>query len=350
MLSPSELEQAARMFYAQSKYSVDAGCPTYAAILDGCIADVRAGGPVCDLLQLWDRKGESAFSLRLLGALHRLALDGKAPDLAKFFLTTGGAQNPDHVWPVAREAFVQHRDFVIAYTQSPPQTNEVARSAVLWAGFLAIAAQFPHPLRLREIGASAGLNLMWDQYRVNASAFTWGKADAALELTTRWEGNAPAAVPISISDRAACDREPIDIHTADGRARLQSYIWPDQLHRMERLRKACDIATQTPFRLDKADAAMWIAQELRDLPKGQTTVVYHSIFRQYLDAETDGKLQAAMEEAGTRATTAAPLAWLAMEIPNMKSYPDITLTTWPDGKTRTLGTAHYHGEWIKWGA
>jgi hypothetical protein len=337
------------MLDAQSKYSVDAGCPTYAAILDGCIADVRAGGPVCDLLQLWDRKAESVFALRLLGALHRLALDGKAPALAKFFLTTGGIQNPAQVWPVARETFVQHRDYVIAYTQSPPQTNEVARSAVLWGGFLAVAAQFPYPLRLREIGASAGLNLMWDQYRVNAGSFTWGNPDATLELKTRWEGPAPAAQSITIADRAACDREPIDIHTDDGRARLQSYIWPDQLHRMQRLRTACDIALKTPFRLDKADAAEWVEQELAALPHGQTTVVYHSIFRQYLSPETDRKLQAAMEDAGRRATLASPLAWLSMEIPNMKSYPDIMLTTWPTGETRKLGTAHYHGDWIKWG-
>ncbi|MBL8628687.1 MAG: DUF2332 domain-containing protein [Rhodospirillaceae bacterium] len=348
MLSTAATEFSVRMFQAQKTYSVAAACPTYAAILDGCIDDVRSGGPICDLLQGWDGKTESAFALRLLGALHRLALDGKASELARFFLTTGGAQNPDHVWPVAREALIRHRDFMLQYATSPPQTNEAARSSVLWGGFLTIASQFKHPMRLREIGASAGLNLMWDQFSVSSGSFTWGPPNAALALTTRWEGSAPELAPFTISDRAACDREPIDIHSIDGRARLESYIWPDQLHRMDRLRKACAIAQRIPFRLDRADAADWVTQELRVRPQGQTTVVYHSIFRQYLPADTDAKLQSAMDEAGTRATDDSPLAWMAMEIPNANSYPDLTLTTWPGGETRKLATAHHHGDWIKW--
>ncbi|MBL8642544.1 MAG: DUF2332 domain-containing protein [Rhodospirillaceae bacterium] len=348
-LSPAETERAVSMFQLQRDYSVKSNAPTYAGILDGCIADVRAGGPVSSIVAHWDGVLESVFALRMLAALHRLALDGKAPKLAGLFLTCGGKQAPEQAWPAARELIAEHADYIVAYCGRAPQTNETARSGVLLGGFLTIAAEYPFPLRLREIGASAGLNLMWDQYRVTTPAFTWGRSDARLELSAQWQGELPPLkAPITISDRAACDRDLIDIHKADDRTRLESYIWPDQPHRMKRLRTACAIALDTPFRLDQADAAEWIERELRNLPEGQTTAVYHSIFRQYLPPAADRKLEDVMTRAGARATGKAPLAWLAMEVPRADAYPDLTLTMWPGGERRKLATAHYHGDWIKW--
>jgi hypothetical protein len=347
MLSAKDIERAVRMFAVQRDYAVDAGVPTYVAILNGFIDDVRTGGPISPLLQNWDGTAEAAFSLRILGALHRLALDGRAPALARMFLTTGGRQDAEAVWPIARTTLEEHRDFIIAYTHSPPQTNEVARSAVLWSGFLHIAAQYRLPFRLREVGASAGLNLWWDQYRVDGPTFSWGPHGSPVRLTLNTEGPVPDAVPIAIVDRAACDASPIDIRKADDRARLESYIWPDQPHRLERLRSACDIARQNPFRLDQADAGDWLERELETLPQGQVTVVYYSIFRQYVSAATEAKLQAVIESASARATRDAPLAVLAFEMQGT-TFPDLVLTTWPTGETRTLASAHYHGEWVKW--
>ncbi|MSO98558.1 MAG: DUF2332 domain-containing protein [Rhodospirillaceae bacterium] len=346
-LTPAEIERAGRMFAEQLKYNVAANAPTYAAILEGCISDLRTGGPVCGILEHWDGLDTSAFALRILSALHRLALDGKASALAALFPTTGGIPAPERVWPVAKAMLADHADYVIGYCARPPQTNEVARSAILLGGFLAIADQFLYPLRLLEIGASAGLNLMWDKYRTTTTGFSWG--ESVLELRTQWEGPLPnLSAKIAIASRAACDRDPIDIRNADDRARLESYVWAEQVRRMERLRQACAIALQTPFRLERADAADWLAQELRDLPKGQTTVVYHSIFRQYVSRATDAHLKAVMAEASARATNKAPLAWLALEVPDAKAFPDLTLTMWPGGASTTLATAHYHGEWVRW--
>ncbi len=64
----------------------------------------------------------------------------------------------------------------------PPQTNEVRRSALLLPGFIEIARKTGLPLRLLEIGASAGLNQVWDEYRYTYRGRqgddTWGKSDA----------------------------------------------------------------------------------------------------------------------------------------------------------------------------
>jgi len=347
-LSAEVVERAVAMFAGQRAYCAKAGVQTYVAILDGMIADLRGGGPTQHTLAHWDGTNNSAYPLRVLGALHRLALDGKAPELAALLPTTGGVANPDKAWAEASKILSEHLEYVTAYCTRPPQTNEAGRSAVLLGGFLTIAAQFRRPLRLLELGASAGLNLMWDKYRVNAGAFSWGDP-SSLHLQTVWDGPAPPLdAPISVVSRAGCDQDPINIAHADDRARLESYIWPDQVHRMERLRAACKVAMQTPFRLDKADAADWLARELLTLAAGQTSVVYHSIFRQYVPIDISARLQTIMDEAGTRATTDAPLAWLAMEITDLTKPPNLTLQTWPNGRAGTLATAHHHGEWVNW--
>jgi hypothetical protein len=348
-LYAENIERAANMFAGQRMYCVKAAVHTYVAILDGLIDDLRAGGPTKKVLVHWDGTDNSAYPLRVLGALHRLALDGKAPELAALFPTTGGIASPHEARSAAVRLLDEHLGFVIDYCTRPPQTNEVGRSAVLLGGFLTIAKQFGQPLRLLELGASAGLNLMWDQYRINAGTFTWGNRSARLGLKTVWEGPPPPLdAPISVVSRAACDQDPIRISDADDRARLESYIWPDQVHRMERLRAACQVALDTPFRFEKADAADWLESEVRELPRGQTTVVYHSIFRQYVHPEASARMDAIMNDACARATPDAPLAWLAMEIADLTKPPNLTLQTWPNGEAQTLATAHHHGEWVKW--
>jgi hypothetical protein len=80
------------------------------------------------------------------------------------------------------------------------------------------------------------------------------------------------------------------------------------------------------------------------------TVVYHSVFWTYLPDHIQNALRATIETAGARATSSNPLAWLQMEIRDLKSMPELMLTLWPGGKTRDLATAHFHGDFVKWHA
>ena len=47
---------------------------------------------------------------------------------------------------------------------SAPQTNEIARSAMLLPGFLQVARETGLPLDICEIGSSGGLNLLFDRF------------------------------------------------------------------------------------------------------------------------------------------------------------------------------------------
>src|SRR5690242_6567790 len=95
---PEEIDEA---FQVQVAGCAQLGSPLYAELLERARADVRAGGVVARLLDGWTGKPvQDALLLRLLGAAHRLVLDGRAPDLAAHFPSAGGSPQ----WPAAWNA------------------------------------------------------------------------------------------------------------------------------------------------------------------------------------------------------------------------------------------------------
>ncbi len=45
-------------------------------------------------------------------------------------------------------------------------------------------------------------------------------------------------------EQAAADLSPLDIDTPAGRIAIQSFVWPDQTERMQRLRVALEVAAE----------------------------------------------------------------------------------------------------------
>src|SRR6185437_26036 len=97
---------------------------------------------------------------------------GDAPDLAAHYPSVGGT--PHGPWPAFLATLREHGDELRRRLDDPIQTNEIARCAPLLGGFLEVAGTTGLPLRLLEIGSSAGLNLRFDRYRYQLGAETWG--------------------------------------------------------------------------------------------------------------------------------------------------------------------------------
>lgn len=102
--------------------------------------------------------------------------------------------------------------------------------------------------------------------------------------------------------------------------------------------------------IDRADAVEWLDARLAESTPGLATVVYHSYFWQYLSAEDDAAGRAVIEQAGRRATEAAPFAHLALEVPPSGDYAhsELRLQLWPGGRERLLGTCVVHPVTVEW--
>ena len=336
----------------QGEICAKLGSPFTGALLARSADDLEAGGPTLALVRPWaDATIRDLFNdatpLRLVGALHDLALSGEDPVLAAAYPKPGREADPAAAWIAARTAMIRWQDRLEAFMAHEPQTNEVRRSVCLTPGFLQIAEETRMPIRAFEIAASAGLNLNWDHYAYRFGEAAWG--DGPVVIDTDWTGPPPPVdAPVKVIERAACDRRPGDLSDPDQRRRLLAYIWPDQFERLARIRAAIDLARKLGVTVEAADAVDWT--ERRAAPQaGAVTVIYHSVFWQYMPQERQAALAAVIEALGARASAEAPFAWLRMEPPpqNMAAM-EVRLTLWPGGEERILAEVHPHGAWVKW--
>ncbi|HEY8495033.1 MAG TPA: DUF2332 domain-containing protein [Myxococcota bacterium] len=340
----------AAAFRTQARGCQQAGSPIYAELLSRAADDLEAGGPFAEIVA--DYRGQpilDALPLRVFGAIHGLVLDGEAPELAAYYPSAGGTFEPEGAWrALLALARARTEELRRAAVERRVQTNEVRRSAALLGGFLHVARATGLPLRLLEVGASAGLNLCWDRYHYRLGPHRWGDASARVTIESDWSGAAPdLGAPVRVASRAGCDVAPIDVRDPIQRRRLESFVWPEQLDRLAALRGAMAAAQADPPRLEAARAGDWVARELAAPVPGTATVLFHSVVWWYLPEEERARVDADVRAAGKRATREAPLAWLRMEGARVEEA-ELRLALWPTGEDQLLARVHWHGAWVAW--
>ena len=284
----------------------------------------------------------ASVPLRIAGGLHALVRAGRVPELAACYPP---GECEDRVLAQALVGVLQNEDaFLCDWVRTAPQTNEVGRSAVLLAGAAEVVARFGLPLRLSELGASAGLNLWFDRYALEVPGGVIGAAGSAVTLRPEWRGAVPPLVPVHVAARRGVDLHPLD-PGRDG-ARLLAFVWADQTERLARLQAALAIAEAGV--VEAGDAADWLEARLQTPHPGQLHLVCHTIAHQYFPQSVQARIEAAMAAAGARASADAPLAWLAMEADAAGEGAGVTLRLWPGDLRLELGRAGFHGQWVDW--
>ncbi|MGN9778640.1 DUF2332 domain-containing protein [Micromonospora sp. H33] len=348
-------EQAAAAMERQARACRHLAAGLYADLLVRAAADVRAGGPCADAVEGYaDAPVDDVVSLRLLGGVHALVLTGRAPELARFYPSAGGAYRPedaDAAWVAFRAVVAAERDTVRGWLPRPPQTNEVGRANLLLAGLLhAVAETGRRSVRLLELGASAGLNLRADRFRVTSGDFAWGPVDSPVLLPDAWRDGAPGwlrdaarVLPaLDVVERLGCDLNPLDPGSADGALALRAYLWPEHTARAARLAGALDLAARVPAHVVTAGAADFL-RGIRPEP-GTLTVVWHSVMRQYVPADEWAQVTDELARLAAAATPDAPVAHLLFEPHPVDKQDHCELRArLGAGPERLLAEAHPHG-------
>jgi len=285
------------------------GSPLYADLLERSAGDAEADGPTWAVLagHESDPPG-SALVLRLMGAVHRLVLGGREPSLARHYPSAGGGGEPQDAWPAFRTALGEHCEELRELIVCPVQTNEVGRSAALLGGFLLVSRKTGLPLRVLELGASAGLNLRWDRYHYEAGEGGWGDPTSPVRIADPFVGGPlpPLETPARVVERGGCDPSPLDPGSEEDRLTLLSCVWADQRGRLRLLRDALAVAPRPPVRVEAAPAADWLAARLAATRAGTVTVVFHSIVMQYLGAAEKERLRRVLLRQGPRQAGRCP--------------------------------------------
>ncbi len=345
-----DVDDARDAFANQIDYCRANGAPLTARIVEAILRNFDAPGAFAAKLRGWPGKPMAdALPLRAAGALHALYLSGGEPALAALYAGEAGAMAEAEA--LVGAALARHDAALLPWLDGPPQTNEAGRSAGYAAAFSWLAAQgLPARFECIEIGSSAGINLMMDRYAYELGGVAVGAVQPAMTIAPEWRGPPPPVADWAIVSLRGCDVAPLDLTDPAQLLRLKAYAWPEHRVRFERLEQAAKAARERAPDLVQADAAGFVTAALAaPQAAGTVRVLMHSIVWQYLGAERQAAIEAAMEAAGARATADRPLAWIALETNRTAFRHELTVRCWPgDGAVRMLGHAHPHGAWVEW--
>ena len=223
------------------------------------------------------------------------------------------------------------------------QTNEPARCATL----LPALAGLSEPLALIEVGASAGLTLLFDRYSYDYDGRRVAGSDPD-GPTLRCEVRGPVPLPVrvpAITWRAGLALNPLDVTRDDDVRWLSCLVWPGESDREERLAAAVAAARRDPPPVYRGDLLTDLPALAAQAPAGATLVIFHSAVLAYV----------AREDRERFAQTVRGLAavWLSNEAPGV--VPGLPLTEFLEGTFvlghggRTpLAYTDGHGAWVHW--
>lgn len=332
----------------------------------------------------------------LLAAVHYLLLSGSDDRLAEHYPTVlawrGGnpstALDPDTVDPFPPFAAFcrRHRDEILNLVSSrATQTNEVGRCRAILPALSTVGERAGVPLAVVDLGAAAGLNLLFDRYAYdyaygNGDHVRAGAVGSPVELDCAvLEGAVPTSVP-SIAARVGLDLRPVDVRDDDQLRWLLACQWPDHLDRFEIASRALDLARSLPELpvVHEGDAVDDLERVAAPLPPDAHLCLLHSWVAAYFTPDE----QHALSETVARLAATRPVSWIIAEAPyevpglpmpppagpGTPGTPDkkasganpekkvrgataVVLVEEGPGRERTavrLGDMHSHGRWLHW--
>lgn len=339
-------------FAEQARFCMQLGSPLTALVCHVFAQRLDESTAISARIMQWSgdpsAKADS-LPLRVAGAVHALARSGRHAALADCY-PPNLLPDAEVLWRAIAPLLVTEQIHFEQYLQHAPQTNEVGRSALLMAGLLEVTRQTRLPLRLFEIGASAGLNLILDRYRYVFGAVEWGSAAARLCLQPEWSGSAPAVnESLNVIARHGVDLNPLDLGDERERERLKSYVWADQAERLQRIDAAIATALPDLPRIERMDAADWLTERMKvDGEEGVTQVLMHSIVWGYLSDSTRQRIEAHLDRCANHASKQRPLAWVRFELNAQSDAAELRVTTWPGPLTKLLAVGHPHGTVVRY--
>lgn len=298
------------------------------------------------------REGQPVPNL-FLGAAHLLLLKGVQHTVSTFYPSVSEASAPDEdAYPYFREFCLQNSHEIIDLISTRlVQTNVVRRCACLLPAF-SIVAERAHglPLSLVEIGASAGLNLLWDRYGYDyGEGRRYGNASAIVQLACEPRGGALPSIPEPFPDialRVGIDLSPIDLSDPEAILWLRALIWPEHSERVEILKGAIEIARRDPPTLFAGDALDLLPEVLDSAPGDSALCVFHTHTVNQFSAEAKERLSSIIDEHGSK----RDLFVISIEGQSNIEGALVELVAYEKGRrTRTaLARSDPHGRWLEW--
>jgi hypothetical protein len=324
--------------------------PLYVRFAEGVAAT-----PALQEMAYQVRPGQPPANI-LFAAVHFLLLRGARHPLRRHYanLKEGPPLAGEDPFPLFADFCETHRDELMPLIRGRvTNTNEVGRSGTLNAGFREVARVAGEPLHLIEIGPSAGLNMIWDRYRVRyrrgAEEFLTDVPDARLTIDVQLRGDRvpPLGSAPRVASLVGLELNPVDLCDPDARDWLRALVWPDQLARFARLEAALEIYKDANPEIRFGNALDLLPEALARVPADEPVCVYHTYVVYQFSSEARQTLYDLLTVAGLRRKV-----WCLSNEGKYDNTNPLMLWHYHDGtrEERLLAEAHPHGTWIDWRA
>ncbi len=298
-------------------------------------------------LSLHAQQGQPVPNL-LLGAVHYIMLKGIDHPLREFYPSL--VKNPKKV----EESFYYFKDFCMTNSKEIAsilhnkrvQTNEVRRCSYLYPTFCYIYQKVSTPLSIIEIGTSAGLLLLWDNYSYSyGNQSIYGNKDSALHLKSKIrEGEQPFLLPNSppIHSRLGFDLNIIDLRNEEEYLWLKALIWPEHKERLEIFETAAKQFRKDPPKLVEGDGVNLIKDYAEQVPINSTLCIFHTHVANQMPDHVKNDLLNKVKEIGTKRNV--------FHVYNNIWDRKLHLDYFMDGKehNEVIGETDGHGRWFDW--
>ena len=295
------------------------------------------------------RKGERAPNL-FFAAVHLLFLKGTRHPLSLYYKSLSGScaatDDPYHTF----RAFCLEYDEEIRSLISARmvQTNEVSRGACLVPAFVLVSrGSKGRPLYLVEIGASAGLNLLWDRYAYDYGEMRrCGDMNSPVQIKCAVKGNSIPPLPErfpDVSARVGIDVNPLDVSDREHALWLRALVWPEHSERAELLRRALQVARQNQPTLIRGDGVESLPAVIEAVPKDSVLCIIR-MFTPIAPISRD-RLSSLISSYGAKRDV-----FVVSSKSHGRDESELLLRSFVNGIKTEKCVAYFqnHGAWIEW--
>ncbi|MBC6973157.1 DUF2332 domain-containing protein [Bacillus sp. Xin] len=285
----------------------------------------------------------------LLGAIHYLLLKGHNHKLKNYYesLVINPEKNLEQVFPLFKDFCELHREEIITILKTKlVQTNEVRRCTYLYPSFCYMFHKVNKPLALIEIGTSAGLQLLWDQYSYSyGTEEVFGNKDSNVHLKSEIKGeNQPFFLKQSpsVTEKIGLDLHINDLNNEEDYLWLRSLIWPEHTERLEMFDHAAACLKKQSVKLIEGDGVALLSSIAEQVPEDSVICIFHTHVANQISESKKHNLVEKVKDIGAKRDV--------FHLYNNMWDRDLHLDYFINGKeyNETVGETDGHARWFSW--
>ena len=342
------LRELGTVFARFAEEAYRGGCPLYTALAEGVSDDTH-------VLEIASSARRPPIPNLLFSVVHFLLLRGVAHALSSFYASLTPDPSPaGDAYPHFGGFCMDHEsDLRGLLSTRLVQTNEVARCSYLRPAFAFIANERQGlPLSLVDVGASAGLNLLWDRYAYDYKGHGLaGDRRSPVGVAVEVCGDNCPPIPHdspSVAFRTGIDLNPVDVTDPDSALWLRALVWPGHECRADQLQAAMALALRDPPALVAGNVLNVLPAILANVPARTTPCIFHNHTLSQFSQEDRCLFTALVDECSKD----REVYLLSAEGQRGQSFVNLELARIRNGDRSVRGLAKVdpHGKWLEWTA